>query len=550
MNLIKKIFFIFFVMSLFSFSFLGIVLAQDPKPGEKIVDINFPCVDCDISSSTSIVEYIVKFYKFGIAIVGIVAVGMIVAGGIYISMSGAVDKKSEGKEMITSAILGIVLLFGSYIILRTINPDLVNLKDPGAFIDEKKPTIDQGAIDALGKKFSSAFCGSVASSTDLITSELPNVPGRDGYCKYRKIITTNIFSITDDGTYYNESESNIPRGSTVWSYPYFIKGTIAASTAKCLVYAYKEPDEDAKSSVTFIDLDTGLGVCQLNDQQNLKRQGEIVSSGKCTEWWLVVSKPTDPTNIQNFGPVSVGSDFPYDDASKPPATSTIPSYTKKQVEDGGYTPLYWNCKKIVDDVSSLAQCDSVASCATLFGTNPTPKYENPQLKKLMDNLRSDENNGLGKLNGTSIFDLFNHSTYDVSHPTCNQSRGKPTLADGECSHALNSCHYGGPDGDGALAIDIGSLSGADRDNWSRYCDIAKAWGLSCDKVVSTPAGSTRTDYLLPQMKGVVWDEIIRRANKFSETKNGRCEKDGGGTLNCGDRNTNHIHINAKLCNAN
>ncbi|MDI6733954.1 MAG: pilin [Patescibacteria group bacterium] len=113
--LILLVFFVF----LFSFN---LIFAQGFK-------FNFPGAT---AGTSSIQAYIVNFYQFGLAIAGILAVGMIVAGAIYYSLSGASpDKQSEAKDMITSAIWGLILLFGSYLILSTINPNLVVLDLPG-----------------------------------------------------------------------------------------------------------------------------------------------------------------------------------------------------------------------------------------------------------------------------------------------------------------------------------------------------------------------------------------------------------------------------------
>jgi|GEM_PF-3513787 len=546
MNLIKKISFIFLVMSLFSFSFLGIVLAQDPKPGEKIVDINFPCVDCDISNSTSIIEYIVKFYKFGIAIVGIVAVGMIVAGGIYISMSGAVDKKSEGKEMITSAILGITLLFGSYIILRTINPDLVNLKDPGAFMDEKKPTVDQGAIDALGKKFASAFCGSVASSTDplLIKSMLPADSGQSD-CKYRKFIATKDIGIEDNSSegekYYDEDET-VPSGSTVWQYPYFIKTEDAASTAKCLVYAYKEPDEDIKSSVTFIDLDPRLGVCQLSDQQVMNVQGQPVGRGgeyyygTCLEWKLRV-KNNDNGSIMDLGPVPVNADFNYKDAGDHDKISTDITTFQQSVKDklgnfGDYTPEKWFCSKV--DSSSLEQCSSKTECAAKFGVSPIDK-NSPELTSLIKKIRNDF--------GGDLFDkLYKQntnnrdgrmSTYGVSYNLCNQTRGVPTVTQPTCAHSKYSCHYGGKDEkygkDGAMAVDFGNASAGINNSTIR---------VELNKSVCAGVNAAVCQYK-------IWQKILEIAKKYNGGAYASCE--AGEPVSCSSGKADHLHISVSPC---
>ena len=112
------------------FGFLALV------PAYAAIDFSFPCPpsgaglgDCP-DPSTSIPNYIIRFYQFGVGIAGILAVGMIVVGAITISLSGAIDKQKEGKDMIKSAIWGIALLLGSYLILNTVNPELTKLKDP------------------------------------------------------------------------------------------------------------------------------------------------------------------------------------------------------------------------------------------------------------------------------------------------------------------------------------------------------------------------------------------------------------------------------------
>ncbi len=48
------------------------------------------------------------------------------------------------------------------------------------------------------------------------------------------------------------------------------------------------------------------------------------------------------------------------------------------------------------------------------------------------------------------------STFDVGHDSCNYTRGR-TLCENPCSHAIDSCHYGGHSGSqGALAVDYGN----------------------------------------------------------------------------------------------
>jgi hypothetical protein len=84
------------------------------------------------SSSSSPVTFIANFYQFAILIGGLLAFGAIVYGGIkYITAAGNPSSQSEGKEWIYSALLGLLLLAGAYLILNTVNPALVNLTLPG-----------------------------------------------------------------------------------------------------------------------------------------------------------------------------------------------------------------------------------------------------------------------------------------------------------------------------------------------------------------------------------------------------------------------------------
>lgn len=76
-----------------------------------------------------IAKYIGNLYKYGIVIGSILAVMMIMIGGVIYMTGGANPTMiTRGKEYIVGAVTGIILLLGSYILLNTINPDLINLK--------------------------------------------------------------------------------------------------------------------------------------------------------------------------------------------------------------------------------------------------------------------------------------------------------------------------------------------------------------------------------------------------------------------------------------
>ncbi|MBI2506707.1 MAG: hypothetical protein HYW00_01030, partial [Candidatus Colwellbacteria bacterium] len=80
---------------------------------------------------------IADFYQWALGIGGIVALGVIIFGGILYTVSaGNSSRQEDAKQWITSALMGLLLLFGSFLILNTINPELTKLKDLNLVVNE------------------------------------------------------------------------------------------------------------------------------------------------------------------------------------------------------------------------------------------------------------------------------------------------------------------------------------------------------------------------------------------------------------------------------
>jgi hypothetical protein len=72
-------------------------------------------------------DYIAGVYNFLVSIVGSVAAVMIMIGGFqYLTAGGDKKKVDDGKKRIQNAMLGLVLVLGSYALLYAINPGLVS----------------------------------------------------------------------------------------------------------------------------------------------------------------------------------------------------------------------------------------------------------------------------------------------------------------------------------------------------------------------------------------------------------------------------------------
>jgi len=80
---------------------------------------------------TDMAEYISLAYSYVLSIGSILAVVVIIASGIiYLTAGGNPSRIGQAKEYIGGAVVGVILLFTSYLILNTLNPDLVRLKMP------------------------------------------------------------------------------------------------------------------------------------------------------------------------------------------------------------------------------------------------------------------------------------------------------------------------------------------------------------------------------------------------------------------------------------
>lgn len=104
--------------------------------------ITFPCVG-DINLG----ECVSQIYTWSLTAVGIAAFISIIYGGWRLVIAfGNTGKVSEAMKRISNAVLGIILLFSSYLILRTINPNLVGgtINLPKISKEEAIEDVDKG----------------------------------------------------------------------------------------------------------------------------------------------------------------------------------------------------------------------------------------------------------------------------------------------------------------------------------------------------------------------------------------------------------------------
>jgi len=118
---------------------------QGDVPGDPTTADNQPCTNTtygllaplpnpnggtlssiDVSGSGALGNYLNVILKLAIGIAAVLAMIMIVMGGIQYMTSDFISSKEEGKHRITNAIFGLLVALGAWLILYTINPNLLN----------------------------------------------------------------------------------------------------------------------------------------------------------------------------------------------------------------------------------------------------------------------------------------------------------------------------------------------------------------------------------------------------------------------------------------
>lgn len=144
-------------------------------------------------------EYIATWYGFLLGTVGIMATLMIMWGGFkYLTSRGDKGMIDSAKNIIISAITGVVLAFGSYTILSVVNPALLKINMPGLTSLQGGESVDLGS-------YGKAITGEGAATTPNTTvaqataSNTKNIPCTDnnGTLDYSTAYTASYEGFTN-----------------------------------------------------------------------------------------------------------------------------------------------------------------------------------------------------------------------------------------------------------------------------------------------------------------------------------------------------------------
>jgi len=125
MKISKKIFLIFIFVSILVVLFGGFCLAQ--RKLETIYP-TVPGAETPTTTKTALPEYLKYVFTFAIMVSGLLAFGALIYGGFsYLTSAGNPSKMKESQDQIMAGFLGLIIILSSYLILNTINPQLVIL---------------------------------------------------------------------------------------------------------------------------------------------------------------------------------------------------------------------------------------------------------------------------------------------------------------------------------------------------------------------------------------------------------------------------------------
>lgn len=122
----KKLFFIIVFISFFAFIWVGFVFALT----EEGLEVGYPVVQGEeITKETGVPQLIKYIFHISLLIAGIAAfLALIAAGFKYLTSSGKPEAMADARKGIFAAFLGLVILLGSYLLLNTLNPELLVLR--------------------------------------------------------------------------------------------------------------------------------------------------------------------------------------------------------------------------------------------------------------------------------------------------------------------------------------------------------------------------------------------------------------------------------------
>jgi hypothetical protein len=203
-----------------------------------------------LDNTNSFDSYVDALYALAISIAALVAVVKIVLAGAKYMMDDIVTHKSEAKEDIKNALIGLLIIIGAVIILNTINSDLTNLS-----INAERAFTDQTVPDSR------------PNSVAQVEAQCAEIQQNGGTC-------ASLRCELEDW----DSLANLEAGSTICRQRCaFIPGSLYIESTSNLVDPYCWYDQNSLQSVIDSELE------EINDR--LCPAGQNCDARLCSDYY-------------------------------------------------------------------------------------------------------------------------------------------------------------------------------------------------------------------------------------------------------------------------
>lgn len=273
------------------------------------------------TNTTDINRFIPAAVRLTIGIAGVLAVIFIIIGGIQYMSTDAWGSKNDAKSTIQNAFFGLFLAIGAYVILNTINPNLVRFsleleqvpQGGGVDLGTDRPEIDSESPSLVGCNNCARFPTTAAGTALISYNPAPNgcraYEGSDSVCVVNRELGDKLLELA----IRLEQESNIIEGRQMTyrvteSYPPLrddytetCRQRFQSDSGHCVYAVVSNPRTNPINAVWVeyfirMGLDSGLRIVyEVRDPDRLE---ELIDDDERLEGGKVVLRPTAP--IERF----------------------------------------------------------------------------------------------------------------------------------------------------------------------------------------------------------------------------------------------------------
>ncbi len=225
-------------------------------------------------------RYVSAFYVYFAGVAGILAVVMIMYGGFhYITSLGNPQRMNQGKEIISNALIGVILVLTSYLLLSIINPRLTKLvlPDVGYYNAIFTPNMYCEAQDLANgntlatdaakvqQQKTGKYCDVEGVTGDDIKVTYKDKSGKDAYCfpltPSQKVLHDMSEIWDHQQACFPQLEVNSTKGTTTEQYKFKLID-VAGTNGICEKNDYT-PDDQCDRTQTILSLQHWLvGACK------------------------------------------------------------------------------------------------------------------------------------------------------------------------------------------------------------------------------------------------------------------------------------------------